>query len=155
MQQIGDVVFHYRMKKGLTQRELSLLVGVPQPNLSNIEKGKQDVTVGTLQRMAAVLGCTLSDFFLEMEKTPEAALFSRERIETLAEAIVNGKTPHQVKDAEIVRLFRDLMPHSASQVRLGRTYKAWRRLRAILPKQAIASLHARVRDSEMRSKFNE
>ena len=92
---------------------------------------------------------------MTLEKTPEAALFSRERIEALAEAIVNGKTPHRVKDAEIVRLFRDLMPHSASQVRLGRTYKAWRRLRAILPKQAIASLHARVRDAEMRSQPHE
>ena len=155
MQQVGDVVFHYRMKMGLTQRELSRLVGVPQPNLSNIEKGKQDVTVGTLQRIASVLGCSLTEFFREVEKQPEAAGFSRERIESLAKVIVAHKIPRQDEDAEIVRLFQDLMPHAASQARLGRTYQAWRKLRALLSKSDINSLHARVRDAEMRKSQHE
>ncbi len=150
MQQVGDIVFQLRMKRGLTQQALARLVGVPQPNLSNIEKGKQDVTVGTLQRIAAVLGCSLTEFFSAVEQKPEPASFSRERIEKLAEAIVTGKSKLTGEDAEIVRLFNDLRPHPAAQARLGRTYKAWRQLRALLPKQAIQSLHARVRDAEMR-----
>ncbi len=152
MKQVGDVVFQLRMKRGLTQRELSRLVSVPQPNLSNIEKGKQDVTVGTLQRIASVLNCSLADFFREVEKTPEVVPLSRERIEKLAEAIVKGHPKLTGEDREIAKLFGDLRPHSAAQARLGRTYKAWRQLRAILPKQAINSLHARVRDAEMRQK---
>jgi len=150
MQQVGDIVFQLRMKQGLTQQALARLVGVPQPNLSNIEKGKQDVTVGTLQRIATVLGCSLTEFFRAVEQKPESAPFSRERIEKLAEAIVTGKPKLTGEDAEIMRLFNDLRPHRAAQARLGRTYKAWRQLRALLPKQAIQSLHARVRDAEMR-----
>lgn len=150
MQQVGDVIFQLRMKRGLTQRELSRLVDVPQPNLSNIEKGKQDITVCTLQRIAAVLNCSLSDFFREIEKKPEATALSRERIEKLAEAIARGRTNLAGEDGEIVKLFQSLRPHPAAQARLGRTYQAWRQLRAILPKQAINSLQARVHDAEMR-----
>lgn len=151
MQQVGDILFQLRMKRGLTQRELSRLVDVPQPNLSNIEKGKQDVTVSTLQRIAAVLGCALSDFFKEVEKQPPEVSMTRERIERLAEAIVNGQTPRASEDAEIVKLFRDMRPQPRGRMRIGQTYQSWRKLRGILPKQVIYSLHARVRDAEIRS----
>jgi len=150
MKQVGDVIYQLRIKHGLTQHELSRLVDVPQPNLSNIEKGKRDITVGTLQRIAAVLECSMSDFFLEAEKHPEAGGFSRARIEKLAAAIVNGTQKLTGEDGEIVRLFQALRPQLASQARPGKTYQAWRVLRALLSKQAIQSLQARVHDAEMR-----
>ena len=153
MQQIGDIILQYRMKRRLTQQELARLAAVPQPNLSNIEKGKQDVTVGTLQRIATVLGCSLSDFFREIEREPESISFSRNRIEKLAEGIVAGQSGLTGQDAEIARLFQDLRPHLAGQASPKRTYSSWRRLRALLSKSAIQSLHERVRDAEMRSRI--
>lgn len=152
MQQVGDVIFQLRMKRGLTQQALARLVNVPQPNLSNIEKGKQDVTVGTLQRIASVLGCSLAEFFGAVEQKPAAKVLSRDRIEALAEAIVTGRPKLSGEDADIARLFQDLRPHPSAEARLGRTYKAWRQLRSILPKHVIQSLHARVRDAEMRQR---
>lgn len=150
MKQVGDIIYQLRMEKKLTQRDLALLVGIPQPNLSNIEKGKQDVTVGTLQRLTAVLGCSLSQFFGEFEKQPEVEVFSRERIERIAESIVSGACKGSARDEEIVRLFQTLQPRKATQMQPRKTYKAWSQLRVLLSKQTIDSVHERVRDAEMR-----
>jgi transcriptional regulator with XRE-family HTH domain len=40
-----------RLRKGLSQRELSAKIGIPQPMISSIERGLQDPRYSTLQRI--------------------------------------------------------------------------------------------------------
>ena len=40
-----------RVRKGLSQRELSAKTGIPQPMISSIERGLQDPRYSTLQRI--------------------------------------------------------------------------------------------------------
>ncbi|MFI5255345.1 MAG: helix-turn-helix transcriptional regulator, partial [Candidatus Limnocylindrales bacterium] len=42
------MVRHARRRAGLTQRQLSALVGIPQETIARIERGRTDPRVGTL-----------------------------------------------------------------------------------------------------------
>ena len=68
MLEIGSQIYLRRLEKGMTQAELARRAGIPQPNLSNIEKGKRDLTISTLARIAHALGVNVRDFFAREEK---------------------------------------------------------------------------------------
>lgn len=55
-----------RLKKGLTQKELSELSGITQSDISRLEKGKLNPTISTLQRLARAMG-----MYLRIEFVPE------------------------------------------------------------------------------------
>jgi len=63
---LGERVRLQRMARGLTQTELAALTGIPIPNLSRIEHGRQSIYVERLLDLARVLqvstdyllGCT-------------------------------------------------------------------------------------------------
>lgn len=52
---IGRLVKEARVKAGLSQEELALSVGMKQPDVSKIEEGKKNVTLGTLARLCKIL----------------------------------------------------------------------------------------------------
>ena len=52
---IGKVVREARIQKGLSQKELSLIIGMKQPDISTIEKGGKNITLETLSRLCKVL----------------------------------------------------------------------------------------------------
>jgi DNA-binding Xre family transcriptional regulator len=52
---IGKTIREARIHKGLSQRELSLIIGMKQPDISIIEKGKKNITLETLSRLYKVL----------------------------------------------------------------------------------------------------
>ena len=52
---IGRTLRETRIQKGLSQKELSLIIGMKQPDISMIEKGKKNITLGTLSRLSKVL----------------------------------------------------------------------------------------------------
>ena len=47
----------------MTQMELVQKTGIPQPNVSNIERGKQDLTVSTLLKICSALEAHPGDLF--------------------------------------------------------------------------------------------
>ena len=56
LQQVfGANVRRRRLELGITQGELARRAGVPQPNISDIENGKQSPTFPTLARIAEAL----------------------------------------------------------------------------------------------------
>ncbi|MDP3921418.1 MAG: helix-turn-helix domain-containing protein [Candidatus Omnitrophota bacterium] len=143
-----------RVTAGLTQRELALQAGIPQPNLSNFEKGKRDVMVSTLRRICGALGVRMSELFRQEEECAEPAgvKLSRPRIEALATAIIGRKKAKTKEDAALADLFKKIMPGKkpgASGVR--ELYPAWLRLRQILSGSDIESIVARVRDAQSRA----
>lgn len=57
---------YIRERSGYSQRKLSMLSGVPQPIISDIENGKtKSPTVDTAIKLAKALGCTVEDLVSE------------------------------------------------------------------------------------------
>jgi len=53
---IGILLRDKRIEKGYSQKDLAIKVGLKQPDISNIEKGKVNLTLETLIRLCKVLG---------------------------------------------------------------------------------------------------
>lgn len=53
----------YRLKKGLSQKELAFLVKISKSHLGRIEKGEGSPSLKTAVRIAKALDCTLDDLF--------------------------------------------------------------------------------------------
>lgn len=56
-----------RIKKQMTQKELSKKTGITQADLSRIENGEGNPSWKTLKRIATALGCTLSITFKDVK----------------------------------------------------------------------------------------
>ena len=57
---VGNAVAAARAEKGLSQKELSVLSGIDQADLSKIERGIANPSVNTLNRIAQALDAKLS-----------------------------------------------------------------------------------------------
>jgi transcriptional regulator with XRE-family HTH domain len=69
---IGERILRRRKKLGLSQRTLAALVHVPQPVISNLERGRRDeITTSLLKRFAQALGCT-TDYLVGMDEGTES-----------------------------------------------------------------------------------
>jgi DNA-binding Xre family transcriptional regulator len=61
---VGAQIAKLREERGLSQTELAAKVGMSGPNISRIETSpSQNLTLGTLVRLAAALGCDVSISF--------------------------------------------------------------------------------------------
>ena len=56
---VGNAVAAARAEKGISQKELSELTGIDQSDLSKIERGVANPSIGTLNRIAEALGAKL------------------------------------------------------------------------------------------------
>lgn len=53
---IGRMIKEARVEKGLSQNGLALRAGMKQPDISRIEEGRKNITLGTLSRLCKILG---------------------------------------------------------------------------------------------------
>ncbi len=60
---LGLKIKELRKRKGLTQEELAELIQMEQNSISVMESGRNFPTLGTLEKIAAVLDVNLPDFF--------------------------------------------------------------------------------------------
>ncbi len=60
---IGLNIKNIRIKKGLTQEELSISAGMDRGYISNIEQGKRNISVTCLEKIAIALEIDISDLF--------------------------------------------------------------------------------------------
>lgn len=70
----GQVIGRLRVQKGLSQEVLSGLAGIARSHLAMIEGGAKNAGVGTLWRIAAALGMSLSELFRQVEAEHERCL---------------------------------------------------------------------------------
>lgn len=54
-------VYKYRKALDLSQAGLAEALGVSQPRIAKIERGDANLRIGTVARLAVVLGCEISD----------------------------------------------------------------------------------------------
>ncbi len=81
----------WRLVRGFTQAELARKAGIPRPNLIDIETGKRDCTLRTLQALAKALG--LSPGKLLDELPPQMKELDRHELDRLARSFFeNDKT---------------------------------------------------------------
>ncbi|MFH0857935.1 MAG: helix-turn-helix transcriptional regulator [Candidatus Omnitrophota bacterium] len=52
---IGEMIKRERINRNFSQKELALRVGMKQPDVSEIEEGKKNITLDTLSRLCKVL----------------------------------------------------------------------------------------------------
>jgi transcriptional regulator with XRE-family HTH domain len=148
MLEIGHQIYLYRLRQGMTQRELSKQAGIPQPNLSNIEKGKQDITVSTLQRIAIALRTPIQKFFSEVNLEKRGTL-SRDRIQSIVEWVVLGSGRIGREEKVIGQnLKMILFLEGVKAPRRQETERAWMDLREILNREEIKVLCERIRAFE-------
>lgn len=63
MEALRRNVVRKRAESHLSQAALAHRAGVSRPTISKIEQGDSNVTVGSLEKIAVVLGCTLDQLF--------------------------------------------------------------------------------------------
>jgi len=150
---IGSRLYLERIRMGISQTELSRRTGIAQANLSNIENGKQDITVSTLLQICLALAVKPSTLLDAPVDSPPRPRLTRARLEKIAVSVVGNLRPPSKEDREIVRLLRKNMG-------LGRTRRIsskeanlhWADLRRRLSNEEIESLRQRVEDALQRSK---
>ena len=94
-------IYLARVEKGLSQKELARKAHVPQPNLSNIEKGR-DFKVSTLFRIASALDISVDVLIKGSDPAVinKRQLFQRDNIEKVVScAVHNEEVPRQLRSA--------------------------------------------------------
>jgi transcriptional regulator with XRE-family HTH domain len=149
MTSIGYQISQRRRERGLTQSELAKRSGLPQPNLSNIEKGRQDLTVSTLIRIAHSLGFSPASFFNE-EKSLGSPL-TRKCVEQLAGLVWSVDKVVPEEDRWVVDRLRMLLPGALNR-RVGRmaVERAWLELRNRYMPAEVKLLVQRCQDERQR-----
>lgn len=71
-QTIGWNVRHLRVQKGLSQERLALEAGIDRSYVGRVERGSENVTVATLEAMAAVLDVEVAALFAKVDATGAA-----------------------------------------------------------------------------------
>jgi transcriptional regulator with XRE-family HTH domain len=147
----GENILLWRLHKSLSQEKLAALSGLPRPNLSDIEKGKRDVTLSTIRSLANALGVspgTLANGEPPKRKNWEGD-FSRESMERIALSVAQGKPPEDPTERQMYRLLKDVLHCSLHRARARQRHlplptrrgnRAWLILRALYSKETVNSL---------------
>ena len=147
----GDNILLWRLHRSLSQEQLATLSSLPRPNLSDIEKGKRDVTLSTIRSLANALGVTPGTL-VNGEPPKRKNLkenFSRESMERIASAVARGKPPKNPAERKIYGLLKEVLHcgllcarnrqrHLPLPTRRGD--RAWLLLRALYSENIISSL---------------
>jgi len=57
---IGESIRHFRMKKGISQEELSFQSELHRTYISDIERGVRNVSIVNIKKIATALGISIS-----------------------------------------------------------------------------------------------
>ena len=76
---LGDEIHQKRLTAEVTQQDLAEMVGVNRTYLSDVERGRRNVTLATLSSIAAALNCTPGELLREAEMRLKVKSASRRR----------------------------------------------------------------------------
>jgi len=149
---VGQKLYMERIRRGMPQTELSRRTGIAQANLSNIENGKQDITVSTLLQICLALGVKPSSVLDAAVRSRPKARFTRARLEKIAASVVGNLRPASKEDREIAQLFRNNMALGRSRRISSKDANIhWTNLRQRLTGEEIEALRQRVEDALQRN----
>lgn len=67
---VGEFIFQYRLKNGMTQAELAKKLSISQNAVSQYESGKRVPTVKRISSIASALGCSVADIMAQSPVSP-------------------------------------------------------------------------------------
>lgn len=144
-------IYLARIEKGLSQKELALKAGIPQPNLSKIEKGR-DFKVSTLSQIALALDISVDNLIrgsqpLDINKKK---FFQRDNIEKTIDQIVNNETiPKKFKSpAQLIYFMAKKDKSYASKKNI---HLAWYNLKKNFSNDEIQTIISKLTKSRQRS----
>lgn len=88
---LGQRINRFRKEKGITQSLLAERVGIEPSNISHIERAASKVGLGTLVKIANVLGCSVDDLLCD------SILCEREAFEHELTKIVKDCSPKELR----------------------------------------------------------
>ncbi len=145
---IGQGLYLARMAKKMTQAELARRTQIPQANISNIEKGKRDITVSTLLRICAALEVSPPALF---EEVRHSISMSRASLERIAKSVFNPRIRLPQPEREVADLLRkQLPPKTYSYLNRREVYQTWLELRSRFSDEEVRALFERVEDARKR-----
>jgi transcriptional regulator with XRE-family HTH domain len=138
----GETVLAWRTFREMTQAELAARAGVPRSNLSDMERGRREVTLGTLRALAAALSVRPGVLADGVGPEPGGKDLSRDVLERIAKgAVRDAPLSDPWEKATALRLRSVLAPRlGASRLPARGSDRAWVSLKASLPKEVIDSL---------------
>jgi len=144
----------WRKKRGMSQALLAQKAGVPQPNLSDMERGEKEVSLRTLRALAFALdipaGLLADGVGPETEKP---LVLTRDRLERIAQAVAQGKLPEDPQEKQLAmetallmkgRLRAAGQTQKLSSQNRSKTEDAWFSMSASYRPEEIQSLVERV-----------
>lgn len=149
MLEVGSKIHEWRCRRGYTQAMLAAECGIPQPNLSGIEKGRRDLTVATLLRIAVALKVKPAQLFAEDEIRRPPAL-TRKTIEAIAFAVAHPQSSAPDEIRRLAGLFREILPGRNPRGAFRKMTAAWMDLRKQFTAQEIRGICQRARDEAQR-----
>ena len=102
---VGNRLREARGKAGLTQKQLGDRAGVKQSYIFELERGRTNITLNTLVKMADVLGMDIRDLLPQTGPAP-LSLVVLERLLEVCERIASILSDRQKQDAELLTAFR-------------------------------------------------
>jgi transcriptional regulator with XRE-family HTH domain len=151
MATFGDNILLWRLHRSLSQERLAALSNLPRPNLSDIEKGKRDITLSTIRLLANALEVSPGTLVDAEPPKPEhwKENLTRESMEQIANSVARGTYPGDSAERHIATLIREVLQCSLQAVQPGKKQlpvpsrksdRAWLLLRALYPAETLNSL---------------
>src|SRR5689334_10635566 len=101
----GRCLLLWRLHQGMSQAALAQKTGLPQPNLSDMERGERDLSLRTLRSLAQALG--IKPGLLADGIGPEGSTaLSRVQLERIAQAAVEGNALSDPSEDRLARSLR-------------------------------------------------
>jgi transcriptional regulator with XRE-family HTH domain len=102
---VGNRLRDARARAGLTQKQLGDRAAVKQSYIYELERGRTNITLNTLVKMADVLGMDVRDLLPQTGPAP-LSLVVLERLLQVCERIASLITARQKQDSELLGAFR-------------------------------------------------
>ena len=139
-----------RLRQGMTQAQLVERSGIPQARISEIEKGKRDMTVSTLVRLCRALCISPAKVFENEDPHFQKEPLTRERLERIAKVAWEPSLAQSKSEKITAKLLRQIVPLDKSRKSPKKVYAAWSRLKERYSEGEIKILVERVRNEEHR-----
>ncbi|UCH81332.1 MAG: helix-turn-helix domain-containing protein [Nitrospiraceae bacterium] len=147
----GDNLLLWRLHRSLSQERLAALADLPRPNLSDIEKGKRDVTLSTIRSLANALNISPGTLVNAEPPKPEhwKENLPRDAMERIARSVALGIQPEDPSEQNISILLNDVLHCNLQSVQGRKRHlslpgrksdRAWLLLRALYPAELLNSL---------------
>lgn len=88
---VGNRIKMMRLAKGLRQKYLEERLKISQANMSNIESGRCGVTIDHLIILREIFACSMSDFFVDIEKSADKSSNKGYTVEDLFKIVAKLK----------------------------------------------------------------